>query len=63
MSIHSTVDNEIAKKYIVELCEARWKKMTYPCKGCKYRFPINDGANCCIFESIPRDWSRMEGRV
>ena len=63
MSIHSTVENKVAKNFIENLCEARWKKMAYPCKGCKYRFPINDGVNCCIFASIPKDWPVMEGRV
>ena len=63
MSIHSTVGNKTAKNFIENLCKSRWDKMRYPCKGCKYRFPVKDDVNCCIFESLPRDWSYLEHRA
>lgn len=64
MSIHSEVsDNSAAKSFIENLCKQRWESMNYPCKGCKYRYPIKDDSGmCCIFSSIPKDWSLMEKR-
>ena len=63
MSIHSEVSDEIARKFIEDLCEDRWKRMPNPCKSCKYRFPVKDEINCCIFATIPRDWAAFENRV
>lgn len=63
MSIHSEVSSNVAKQFIENLCEQRWRKMKDPCKGCKYRFPVKDEVNCCIFATVPRDWSTLENRV
>lgn len=63
MSIHSEVSDERARTFIENLCETRWNKIKNPCKGCKYRFPVKDEVNCCIFATIPRDWAIFENRV
>ena len=63
MSIHSDIkDNSPEKKFIEDLCDTRWTKMKNPCKGCKYRYPIENPSRCCIFPSIPRDWRFLENR-
>ena len=36
--------------------------MKYPCKGCKYRYPIKDNLRCCMFPTVPRDWALFENR-
>ena len=63
MSIHSEImDKSPEKKYLEDLCAERWNKMSNPCKGCKYRFPLNDTSRCCIFPSVPRDWAFLESK-
>ena len=59
MSIHTEIEGP-EKKYLEDLCDSRWDKMKNPCKGCKYRYPLNDNSRCCIFPSIPRDWVFLE---
>lgn len=65
MSIHTEVaDNSPAKDFIQDLCTKRWGKMAYPCKGCKYRYPIKDDSGmCCIFSTVPMDWPNFEERA
>lgn len=63
MSVHSEItDNSPEKKFLENLCTERLEKMRKPCKGCKYRYPIEDGFRCCIFPTVPRDWLFLENR-
>ena len=63
MSIYSEIkDNSLEKNFIENLCDERWNKMKYPCKGCKYRYPIKDNLRCCIFPTVSRDWTLFENR-
>ena len=63
MSIHSEIQNNSPEKnFIKNLCNERWNKKKHPCKGCKYRYPIKDNLRCCMFPTVPRDWTRFENR-
>lgn len=63
MSRHSEIlSNSPEKNFIENLCNERWDKMKYPCKGCKYRYPIKDDLRCCMFPTIPKDWAQYENR-
>jgi hypothetical protein len=62
MSKHSEiVDNSPEKRYLECFCRDRWGRMSDPCRGCKYRYPLesSDG-RCCIFPSVPKDWALFE---
>ena len=41
MSIHTEIEGP-EKKYLEDLCDSRWDKMKNPCKGCKYRYSLNN---------------------
>ena len=57
MSIHSEIPvNSPEGKFLESLCDTRWEKMKDPCKGCKYRYPIENPMRCCIFPALPKDW-------
>ena len=62
MSIHSEIeDNSPEMRFVFKLCADRWEKMRYPCKGCRYRYPVKDDElRCCIFPTCPRDWPESE---
>lgn len=60
MSIYTEIIDHEVKSYITELCDTRWRKMSAPCKGCRYRTPIDDGVSCCMFLTLPRDWPLFE---
>lgn len=59
MSVHTEISGP-EKKYLEDLCDARWNKMRQPCKHCKYRYPLDNDLHCCVFPTIPRDWSLLE---
>ena len=57
MSIHSEIPvNSPEGKFLESLCDTRREKMKDPCKGCKYRYPIENPMRCCIFPTLPKDW-------
>ena len=58
MSVHSEIEDDSPEmRFVIKLCADRWKRMNNPCKGCRYRYPVNDGElRCCIFPTCPRDW-------
>lgn len=63
MSIHSEISNKEVKSFIINLCDQRWETMRKPCKGCRYRRPIDDDIMCCMFPTVPRDWPIMEKEI
>lgn len=50
MSIHSEIPvNSPEGKFLESLCDTRWEKMKDPCKGCKYRYPIENPRGVVYF--------------
>lgn len=51
------VEGSEEEKYIMNMCENRWKTKKQPCRGCKYRYPLPENKlRCCIFPTTPNLW-------